>query len=133
MDQLESICGVSLDMAVFKDWSQLEKHYSKLNQILSYQLFTFSRSNIGAVGCQQGPSETVVWTTLRKSTLVLDIDTPPMVAKGLSNLKRNDLYYKVARYVPLQYRDIICPKPSEDIVLDVKNARAEKRAKQRSK
>ena len=46
---------------------------------------------------------------------------------GLRNIKQVDLYEKWGPLVPAQFRDEICPKPSDKIIKSVKKERKEKR------
>lgn len=36
--------------------------------------------------------------------------------KGLKLLKQHDLNTKLRQYIPVQYQDILCPKPPDDVM-----------------
>ena len=45
---------------------------------------------------------------------------------GLRNIKHVDLYHKWGPLIPEEFRDDICPKPSDKIIKSVKDERKEK-------
>jgi hypothetical protein len=50
---------------------------------------------------------------------------------GLKEIKQVEMYTKFRKFVPEEYRDEICPRPSEQVLANVKKSRSEK-AKARS-
>ena len=52
------------------------------------------------------------------------------IALGISEIKQFELYTKWRDYLPVEYRDIMCPKPDDNIIERIK---AEKRTKAQKK
>ena len=52
-------------------------------------------------------------------------------APGLKEIKQVELYSKFRKFVPVEFRDEICPRPSEQVLQNIKKARSEK-AKERT-
>ena len=54
-----------------------------------------------------------------------------VAAPGLKEIKQVELYSKFRKFVPVEFRDEICPRPSEQVLQNIKKARSEK-AKERT-
>jgi hypothetical protein len=52
-------------------------------------------------------------------------------APGLREIKQVEMYSKFRKFVPVEFRDEICPRPSQQVLENIKKARSEK-AKARS-
>ena len=55
-------------------------------------------------------------------------------AQGISEIKQVELFTKWREFVPEEYRDIMCPKPDDDIIERIKaekSAKAKKKADER--
>jgi hypothetical protein len=50
----------------------------------------------------------------------------PIQPPGLKEIKQVELYSKFRRFVPEEFKDIICPKPSDEILSNIKQARSDK-------
>ena len=62
-----------------------------------------------------------VWTQNLKSKFPKICDN-----KGLPEIKQVELYTKWRHLLPDEYKDIMCPKPDDNILLRVKKERSEK-------
>ena len=118
LDKMQGVCVTS---SSFRDWSSLDAVYTKLIGIQKYQLFSFTSTRKGEIGCQVEPNDIVKWTRLHKSEVSVssDLVIPQSEFKGLSNLKKNDMFFKIRPFVPDEYKDALCPKPSEFIIESV--------------
>jgi hypothetical protein len=54
-----------------------------------------------------------------------------ITAPGLREIKQVEMYTKFRKFVPEEFRDEICPRPSQQVLENIKKARSEK-AKARS-
>jgi hypothetical protein len=50
----------------------------------------------------------------------------PIQPPGLKEIKQVELYSKFWRFVPEEFNDIICPKLSDEILDNIKQARSDK-------
>jgi hypothetical protein len=57
----------------------------------------------------------------------------PVTALGLKPIKQVELYTKWRKFVPAEFVDEICPKPHDDILKKVQEARSEKNRERNAK
>ena len=57
---------------------------------------------------------------------LLDFVIAPIEAPGLREIKQVELYSKFRKFVPEEFRDEICPKPSDHVLEKIKKDRSEK-------
>jgi len=57
---------------------------------------------------------------------LLDFVIAPIEAPGLREIKQVELYTKFRKFVPEEFRDEICPKPSDHVLEKIKKDRSEK-------
>ncbi len=55
----------------------------------------------------------------------------PLPTPGLKEIKQVEMYAKIQKFVPHEYRDEICPRPTDEVFANIKKQRSEK-AKARS-
>jgi len=65
--------------------------------------------------------------TLALKTYAKDFIFPKCLPPGLSDIKQLELYKKVRKYVPEKYQDILCPKPSNDVMIRARKQKKENR------
>ncbi len=57
----------------------------------------------------------------------------PVAAPGMKEIMQVELYKKWRKYVPATYADEICPKPPDEILENVQEARSEKNRERNAK
>jgi len=124
-----------LDSSYFFEYKEtLSKLFKDIPKITNYHHFLFDASSSpGTIKLRENISNN--WTThnILKSTVLeakedaQNINFPICIPPGLSDVKQLDLYEKVRKYVPEEYKDILCPKPSEEVIVRGKNQKREKR------
>jgi hypothetical protein len=50
----------------------------------------------------------------------------PIPAPGLKEIKQVEMYSKLRKFVPEEFRDEICPRPSQQVIDNIKKTRSEK-------
>ena len=57
---------------------------------------------------------------------ILNSRLTPIPAPGLKEIKQVELYSKFRKFVPLEFQDEICPRPSQQVLENIKKSRSEK-------
>ena len=104
----------------FFNWEKLlGKHFNKLPNILSFQEFEMDSARKGIIRYRERSKnfwqesqlikkEIPDFSSMQNVEDVLKRLTPT----GISEKKQKHLYEKVRKYVPEEFQDIICPKPT---------------------
>ena len=50
----------------------------------------------------------------------------PILAPGLREIKQVELYAKFRKFVPREFQDEICPRPSDEVLENIKQSRSQK-------
>ncbi len=104
----------------FFNWAALlEKYFKKLPNILSFQKFEMDTTRKGILRYRRHQKEPWQEALLCKNEL-FDFSTVQNVQEiliqleppGISEKKQKHLYEKVRKYVPEEFQDRICPKPT---------------------
>lgn len=104
----------------FFNWEKLlEKHFKKLPKILSFQEFKMDATYKGTLRYRERQKDSWQKTQLYYKKLPDDFSSMQNVQDvliqlkppGISEEKQKDLYEKVRKYVPEEFKDSICPKP----------------------
>ena len=61
-----------------------------------------------------------------RAAALQNYELTPIPAPGLKEIKQVELYSKFRRFVPDEFKDIICPKPSDEILDNIRQARSDK-------
>jgi hypothetical protein len=64
---------------------------------------------------------------------LLIADTPLLPQSGIKPTKLVELYKKWWPFVPSQFRDEICPRPSDEVIASAENNRSKKARKRTAK
>jgi len=110
----------SLNHTNFFDFKRdLKPYFEDLPRITDYHYFLFKASTPGVISVKKQLNDP--WTghlLLKKSLNVSDLKSKNLfsprllVAPGIANEKQIGLYEKVRKYVPDEFKNILCPKPS---------------------
>lgn len=129
-----------LDGKCFFEYNKtLGKLFKDIPNITGYHHFYFDASRPGIIKLKENVNST--WT--EKNILKIKTSDAKACAKklkfsncippGLPPIKQLDLYDKVRKYVPEEYKDILCPKPSSDVIVLGKKQKKEKTKRQKKK
>lgn len=121
-----------LDNSCFFEYNPaLGKLFKDIPNITSYHHFYFSASCPGIVKLKENTNS--LWTNLNilkvnaleAKASAKNLNFPNSIPPGLSDTKKLELYEKVRKYVPEEYKDILCPKPSTDAIIRGKTQKKE--------
>jgi len=108
-----------LDHTNFFDFKAgLKPYFKDLQGITDYHYFLFKNSHPGIVSVKKHLNDP--WTEhhlIKKTVNISDLRTNNsfkpslLVAPGIALEKQIDLYKKVRKYVPDEFKDVLCPKP----------------------
>jgi len=110
-----------LDHANFFDFKAgLKPYFKDLQGITNYHYFLFKDSLPGIVSVKKHLNDPWTEHHLTKKTVnISDLRTNNsfkpslLVAPGIALEKQIDLYKKVRKYVPDEFKDVLCPKPPD--------------------
>ena len=114
----------------FFDWEKLlSKYFKKLSNLLSFQYFEMDSARPGIIRYRRQHNDPWLETQIMKQgadaipfefssiesiqDALAQLDTP-----GIPKKKQKILYEKVRKYVPVKYRDAICPVPGDYLQQD---------------
>jgi hypothetical protein len=107
----------------FFDWETLlSPYFTKLPKILSFQQFEMDSTRPGRLRYRQHHTDAWRETGILKqgyeaipaelsSLEAIQAALSPLTPPGISEKKQKILYEKVRKYVPVEYQDVICPRP----------------------
>ncbi len=110
------------------------KIFKNIPNISNYHHFYFDASCPGIIKLKENTTSS--WTnqnilkirTLEVKAHLNNLNFPNSAPPGLSDTKQVDLYEKVRKYVPEKYKDILCPKPPNDVLIRGKAQKKERKA-----
>jgi hypothetical protein len=111
----------------------LGKLFKDIPKITSYQHFQFNSANPGTIKLKESiGSDWISYNILKENieqtkAYLKNLSFKRCVPPGLTDIKQLDLYEKVRKYVPDEYKDNLCPKPSNDVMIRGKNKKKENR------
>ena len=130
MNELQSLAGIVVPIESFFNWSGLGTKYGKVHALQSFQKFCLTSERPGFVSCQKESNDPIQWQQICNASYgvedIVRVDKP----KGLSDLKRHDFYFKVSKFVPLEFHNTLCPALPQEIVTKVRQENADKRQAQ---
>lgn len=117
----------------------LGKLFKDIPNITGYHHFYFDASCPGIIKLKENVNS--AWTkqnilkvkTSDVKAYAKKLSFPSSIPPGLPAVKQLDLYEKVRKYVPEKYKDILCPKPSNDVIVFGKEQKKVKRKNRRNK
>ena len=144
LNQAEDVTVVDCSSTVFKQWGKyVDKGYTgiKDGQVLVNHVFWTTQTN--------GETKLIIKTDeteLAEHNSVQDLKkrgcsgphrklwlasmSDPIAPIQLTAIKQAELYNKWRQYLPEQYRDIMCPKPPDDVLEKVAADKRQKRQAQ---
>jgi len=131
INRINSNLCTDWDKETFYDWGNyLAQYFIKPVGIQKYQIFRFEKNRpyiMMAKACSS--SEWTIFNLRKRTPIDFHNLLPilPLQKKGLNIEKQKDLYDKVRKFVPDQYKDQICPKPPDNIVEDVRNLKRKRK------
>jgi hypothetical protein len=145
MNSQPNVTAIGTDSHHFLDYEKmLDKIYHKLEAGTIQRNHVFSvKKNWDSIGMEKREhidADTVVQNLLKKgqhagmperNELLNERFLEKCAKPGLREIKQVELYTKLKKFVPLQWRDEICPKPSDETLIRVKMGKAAK-AKERA-
>jgi len=110
-----------IDHKIFFDFKTvLDTYFKDLPEIRNYHYFLFDTDRPGIVSVKENLRDEWIEYFLLKPPLnqsnaksQCDIRPNPLQSPGLNRIKQINLYEKVRKFVPDEFKDVICPKPTD--------------------